>query len=439
MNGAAEIVPLTDTITPASQTAVADAVRNAGNSGAAVYPIGGGTRLDYGVKPARPGIGLSLAMLNRVIDYPADDLTITVEAGITIGELNRCLAAQRQRLPVDVLQPDRATVGGAVALNAAGPRRYGYGTMRDYLLGFTAVDGTGMTFSGGGRVVKNAAGYNMCRLMAGSLGTLGVITQLTLMVRPLAEASALLACDLPDFALAERLLAGLVRSPARPVAIQLLAGRNNDHPPALGPVRERSVARLCAGFEGSTAEVDWMAGQLRAEWAAAGIADPMLAHNAAAEQFWQWLADFPIDVQISVLPGNTTGTVDQVLKLLPRCAIQAHAGDGIIGIRLPSPLVDDLGKGGVEGATAGLSSSADGTVGQANRGTHALSDSRLVGQLRAIAVAHGGTMTVLKRPDGVELTAADLWGPPGPEIRIMRAIKERFDPRNILNPGRFVY
>ena len=109
------------------------------------------------------------------------------------------MAAQRQRLPIDIPQPDRATMGGAVALNAAGPRRYAYGSMRDYLLGFTAVDGRGLPFSGGGRVVKNAAGYNMCRLMAGSLGTLGVITQVTLMVRPVAEASALLVCERAGF------------------------------------------------------------------------------------------------------------------------------------------------------------------------------------------------------------------------------------------------
>ena len=87
------------------------------------------------------------ANLNRVIDYPAADLTITVEAGMTLAELAKCLAAQRQRLPVDVPQPDRATVGGAVAVNAAGPRRYAYGTMRDYVLGFTAVDGAGTIFS----------------------------------------------------------------------------------------------------------------------------------------------------------------------------------------------------------------------------------------------------------------------------------------------------
>ena len=241
-----------------------------------------------------------------MIDYPAADLTITVEAGMTIAELAKCLAAQRQRLPVDVPQPDRATVGGAVAVNAAGPRRYAYGTMRDYVLGFTAVDGTGTMFSGGGRVVKNAAGYNMCRLMAGSLGTLGVITQVTLMVRPLPEASVLLVCDVPDFEVAEKLLAGLVRSPARPVAIELLAGRQREDDLVLGPVLEGNVGRLYVGFEGPAAEVDWMVEQLR-ERVGRGRRDraDAGAHQPAPSRCGAGWPNFPADVQINVLPERS--------------------------------------------------------------------------------------------------------------------------------------
>ncbi len=168
------------------------------------------------------------------------------------------MAANRQWLPVDVPWPERATVGGAMAANAAGPRRYAYGTIRDYLLGFTAVDGTGMTFSGGGRVVKNAAGYNMCRLMAGSWGTLGVITQVTLMVRPLPEASALLACEFPISiwprscwpAWSAR-RSGRWRSSWRP------AGSHEGNP-LFGPLLDGNVGRLYVGFEGSAAEVEWM-------------------------------------------------------------------------------------------------------------------------------------------------------------------------------------
>jgi len=405
-------LPLGETIAPADQAAVAEAVRNAGSQGLAVYPRGGGTRLDYGVKPQRPGIALSLTNLNRVVDYPAADLTITVEAGTTIAELTKRLASQRQQLPIDIPQPDRATVGGAVAVNAAGPRRYAYGTIRDYLLGFTAVDGVGGTFSGGGRVVKNAAGYNMCRLMTGSLGTLGVITQATLMVRPLAEASALVVCDVADLETAEKLLAGLIQSPTRPVAIDFVAGQPADET-VLGPMSAGTVGRLYVGFEGAAAEVDWMVEQLRQEWAALGATAPMLVPAAQTESLWRWLADFAADVQINVLPSAVVSTMAKILPLDPKCAIQTHAGDGVIRVRLPLLLGD----------------------GQSEE----VSAAHPIGQLRQIATAAGGTMIVLGRPGSAHLTAADVWGPPGPELGVMQAIKDRFDPQNILNPGRFIY
>ena len=165
---------------------------------------------------------LSLEKMNRLVDHAADDMTVTVEAGMTFAELSKILAAKNQRLPIDVREPEKATLGGLVAVNQAGPRQFGYGTISDYLLGFTAVDGEGTIFHGGGRVVKNAAGYNMNRLMAGSLGTLGILTQLTFMVRPLPELSAIAACELPDLETAEKLLADLNKSQVRPVAIEFV-------------------------------------------------------------------------------------------------------------------------------------------------------------------------------------------------------------------------
>jgi glycolate oxidase FAD binding subunit len=447
---------ITETITPADQSAVADAVRSAAARGLAVYPIGGGTRLDYGVKPTRPGVALSLANLNRVIDHPAADLTITVEAGITVAELSKHVTAQRQRLSVDIPQADRATVGGAIAVGEAGPRRYAYGTLRDYLLGFTAVDGTGTVFSGGGRVVKNAAGYNMPRMMVGSLGTLGIVTQVTLMVRPVPEASVFLVCEVPDFNVAERLLADLVASPTRPAAIEFVAGRPSEYDLVLGPVLAGNVGRLYVGFEGAAAEVDWMVEQLRSQWAIDGAAAPMLVPNARAEALWHQLAEFPADVQINVLPAAVVKAVAQSLDAHPDCTIHAHAGDGVIGIKL-----GDGGERSVEGKNGrdrGLGTSVpSGAVvpsgaavgngpgllehGSAFTGKD-ISKSDLpsiVSRLRRVAAASDGKLTVQRNSDGAALNAADVWGPPGPEFRLMQAIKERFDPQNILNPGRFVY
>ncbi|HEV3417127.1 MAG TPA: FAD-binding oxidoreductase, partial [Pirellulales bacterium] len=130
-----------DTISPADQPAVATAIAGAFADGTPVYPVGGGTSLGYGLPAARPGIELSLAKLDRVIDYPARDMTITVEAGITMSALAATLAAERQRLPVDVPQADRATLGGVIATNFSGPLRYGHRTVRDYVIGISAVDG----------------------------------------------------------------------------------------------------------------------------------------------------------------------------------------------------------------------------------------------------------------------------------------------------------
>jgi glycolate oxidase FAD binding subunit len=406
-NNTVENLPLTETIAPATQAEVAVAVRNAAEKGVPVYPIGGGTMLDRGLRPSRPGIGLSLAKLNRVVDYPADDLTITVEAGVTIGDLNRRLAAQRQWLPVDVLLPDRATVGGAVAVNAAGPRRYAYSTMRDYVLGCTAVDGTGTVFSGGGRVVKNAAGYNMCRLMTGSFGTLGVITQVTLMVRPLCEASAFVASPKMGLAVAEQLLAGLIRSATRPVAIELIANSR----PEKDSAANADNAQLYVGFEGTTADVHWMAEQLCREWAEAGVTAPILIADASVETLWRSFADSTADVEIRVLPSAVVGLIGKLLESAPPCAIHARAGDGLVRL--------SLWNGSGEG--------------------QAFSEMHPLARIRAMAAAFEGTTTVLRHPEGVELSAADMWGPAGPELRLMQAIKERFDPKNILNPGRFVY
>ncbi|CAN5262895.1 FAD-binding oxidoreductase [soil metagenome] len=152
-----------------------------------IYPVGGRTQLDFGLVPTKPGIALDMTALNKVIDYPARDMTITVEAGITLAELQAVLAKEGQWLPLDAPHPERSTLGGLVATNTSGPRRLGYGTLRDFVIGISFINDNGDEIKGGGRVVKNVAGYDLMKLHTGALGTLGVITQLTLKVRPKPE------------------------------------------------------------------------------------------------------------------------------------------------------------------------------------------------------------------------------------------------------------
>ena len=232
-------------------------------------------------------------------------------------------------------QPDRATVGGAVAVDAAGPRRYAYGTMRRLRAG-TVRPSTARArrFPAGGRVVKNAAGYNLCRLMTGSLGTLGVVTQVTLMVRPRARRRCFWFARCPTSTSRKNCWPIWSRSPARPVAIELVAGRQRESDLVLGPMLEGNVGRLYVGFEGAAAEVDWMVEQLRGRWAAAGATAPMLIPTGRAEPLWRWLTEFAADVQINVLPGAVIETIAKTLEIDPDCAIHAHAGDGVIRVKL---------------------------------------------------------------------------------------------------------
>jgi len=427
-------LPLTNTLAPADQAAVAEAVRAAWEEKSAVYPIGGGTRLDYGVRPTEPGVGLSLEKLNRLIDYQPDDLTVTVEAGMTMAELSSILVKHHQRLPIDVVLPDRATVGGAAAVNAAGPRQFSYGTMRDYLLGFTAVDGKGQIFSGGGRVLKNAAGYNMGRLIAGSLGALGVITQLTLMVRPLQEMSAVAACDLPDLESAEKLLAGLMQGPIRPAAVELALGKKRQDDPVFEPMSAGSAVRLFVGFEGPAAEVQYMLDTLRENWHAAGINSPMTVTDASAKPLWDWLVDFPAEVQIGVRPSAMMKMIGALILLDPDCTIQAHAGDGILRVIFShsknihvAQADKQLENRAADGQEISEDKTEDPFVFFLRR------------ELRPLMVATLSKLVVLRHREDNKFTRHDVWGTRGKEFVVMQSLKDRFDPAGILNPGRFIF
>ncbi len=404
------MLPLTETVVPADRNALADRVRRAAEQGQPVYPLGGGTNLAYGAAPGEPGIGLSSAGLTRLVDYPTRDLTITVEAGMTLATLAEHLAAEGQQLPVDVPYPDRATVGGAVATGAGGPRQYRWGTLRDYVIGLSAVDGCGTLFSAGGRVVKNAAGYDLCRLLTGSLGSLAVIVQVTLMVKPRPQCSALVYGSVPDWNVAERLLAGLVRTPTLPSAIELLAGPAWRDDPSLGPLPTRAAAWLVVGFEGTDAEVSWMLAQLRAEWGEAGaaVAGTLLDRQAdplakALTEFRQpgpqQIADGYGVAEIHVLPGAGVQTVRRVLEIDRNVSVLSHAGSGVVLAHVPVAAVSGL---------------------------------------RSAVRAAGGSLVVASASAGTRLDVATVWGPPPAGWTVMQALKSRFDPKGILNRGRFL-
>jgi glycolate dehydrogenase FAD-binding subunit len=162
----------------------------------------------------------ALGALNQVVDYPARDMTITVQAGVTVATLRQILTAESQQLPIDVSNQD-TPIGRLVAEDIRGPRQYGYGTLRDYVIGLEAVDGTGRVFHAGGRVVKNVAGYDLCRLLIGSRGCYGIITQITFKLKPRPRCQELMSAVFSDWSQLKAALETLNLSDARPVVLDV--------------------------------------------------------------------------------------------------------------------------------------------------------------------------------------------------------------------------
>lgn len=425
---ASDILPLVEATAPSDPAGVAQAVRRAAAEHMAVYPIGGATALGCPLPPVRPGLGVVLTGLNRIIDHAAADLTITVEAGVTLKQLDRQLAQYGQRLPVDAAHPEQATIGGLVAVDGAGPRQFGCGTIRDYVLGIRAVDGRGEEFAAGGRVVKNAAGYNLARLLVGSWGTLAVVTEVSLLVRPRPAQSAWLICQPKDFAQSERLLADLAGAQVLPVAVELLAGTGAMEGGGVGAAGSAAGAAvggaaggaaggagqgtdglcLLVGFEGLGAEVAWMLRQLAGRWRALGVDLSQQVLAPEAERLWGRLAEFPAQIEIRVLPSQVVAVMEQLVRLDPAGAFQAHAASGVV-----------LGRFSWTDAAA-----------LANVWREKLQP--LVSQAR-------GRMVLRRGLPGMDLRPDELWPIAGVARQVMRALRDQFDPQHILNPGRLGY
>jgi glycolate oxidase FAD binding subunit len=383
-------------------------VRQAVADGQAIYPTGGRTMLDLGLPPSKPGVAVDLRSLDQVIDYPARDMTITVQTGITIERLQKILQVEKLKLPIDVPHPAQATLGGAIAVNVSGPRRLGFGTLRDYVIGITVVNDQGQEAKAGGRVVKNVAGYDLCKLYTGSLGTLGIITQVTLKLRPIPEESALVAFGCSAAQLGP-LLDLLHRSRTRPVCVDvvnqaMLTGRS------LLPERPWLVI---VGHEDNRAAVDWQvqelgrlieASDLRGQVAQQRLDDP--------GSWWSWLTDLESDregsftFKANLLSGGVPRFLGQAVDLCEEIGLHAHAGSGIIIGRAPSGLT-------LQRATAMLS------------------------DLRAIAVAEKGNLIIVRCPTEWK-RSLPIWGEPRDDAWLMQAIKAKLDPKNLFNPGRFI-
>jgi FAD/FMN-containing dehydrogenase len=174
-------------VRPTCREELCEILRQATSNGLAVIPWGGGVSLSRERAPERYDFAIDLGGLDRVVEYQPEDLTVTAECGVTIDTLRGLLAARRQELPLEAPHAARATLGGALAANASGPRRLRFGAPRDRILGARFVLGDGTLVRTGGKVVKNVAGYGIHRLLCGSRGGLATVVEASLKLMPAPE------------------------------------------------------------------------------------------------------------------------------------------------------------------------------------------------------------------------------------------------------------
>lgn len=376
-----------------------------------LLPVGGRTALHWGGNVPTDSVVVQTAGLDRIVDYPARDMTITVEAGLRLEELHAALKAESQRLPVDVPLARRATIGGAIASNTSGPGRFGYGTFRDYVIGISGVDGQGRLFSAGGRVVKNVAGYDLCKLLTGSQGTLAVITQVTLKLKPTVELRQLVVISTASCQTLDSILDRVNTSATRPVLLDVLnpkAARQVSQESRLDLPLDQSL--LVMGYEGNQADVIWQVQMIQQELAPISVSGLQVLAGEQADQLWSGLAEYqaasddPVTVQISLLPS-------QGMQVLEECsqwglAVQVHAGNGILIGHLPDRCSDATAAG------------------------------ELLGRLKSLVDKHAGTMLLLNgevdwKPELLRHFS------PLPATGLHVRMKQAFDPAHLLSPGRF--
>ena len=361
--------------------------------------VGGGTALSLGRPPRRLDAVLRTEHLTRIVEHAPSDQIIVVEAGITLAELQRAVAAHRQRLALDPPLPERQTIGGLLATNGFGARRTRYGSLRDLIIGVSLVRADGVPAKGGGKVVKNVAGFDLPKMMVGSLGTLGLVATATFRLHPLPDSDiTLLALGRTARGVRE-LVSAMRGAQLEPAAVAaILRGQLFD------------VAIRFEGFPAGVAEQRDRLKQLVGE--APGSACDVLS-EADARAIWD---------RHDAL--RTAGPLRAKLAFLP-AALEALA---------EGPLAALLGALGepsfVAYPTLGL-----GFV--AGLPQEPVIVAQAVESVRSSLAGTGGSLVLEEAPDDVR-ARVDPWGPPPAAFEVMRALKARLDPEGRLNPGRFV-
>lgn len=399
---------MNDVLEPADESALSTAIRALHDAAEPVLVQGNGSKRAM-LRPVQAARTLSARRIAGIGLYAPSELILSAGAGTPVAEIAAAVAGKGQHIiaePPDLsalLGSDAAaTIGGAVAANLSGPRRVAWGAMRDHVMGVRAVNGMGETIHSGGRVLKNVTGLDLCKLLAGSQGTLAVLSEITLKVLPAPERRATLALRGLDPARAVAALSAALGSPYAVSGAAHLPAAQAGRVPALawmdGPV---TLARL----EDFAASVAYRSGRLRAELGEFGAAE--MLDDAASGAAWAAVRDA---LPLAGEPGAVW-----------RISVRPSAGPGVAAAlerAFAAAWFMDWGGGLIWAA------------GPASEAAHQA--------VCAAARAAGGTWMLLRAPEALRAAVAVIPPEPPALAAIARRVKAAFDPRGILNPGRMV-
>ncbi|HXE75210.1 MAG TPA: FAD-binding oxidoreductase [Candidatus Xenobia bacterium] len=404
-------------VEPASSNELVEIVRWARANKSALLPVTSGNFLPIGNPPEALDVAVSLARLNRVVAYDPKDLTVSVEAGVRLGEVQRRLAEHNQFLPADPLFAEEAAMGGLIATNASGPLRCAYGTWRDFTIGMKFVTGEGKLVQSGGRVVKNVAGYDLARLLIGSLGTLGIITEVGFKCFPLPARRGTFLVSFPDARAALAFRDAVIQSPLQPMALELL---------------DPAAARLL-----DSALVS------REHWslviAATGVDNVIQRHQRDLDQLARKLTASSFVAHTQEHPASLWEAVRELIST----ARAIHPRTTIIKVGLPlASMAPFYEKALAVAARYELPAAASGHAGSGIAYIYLLEDAPKKAAQAATEMIHagnnlGGRVTIPWCPTEVKHDV-NVWGPLRDDFSLMQKLKAAFDPDRILNAGRFL-
>ncbi len=379
-------------VQPQTQVELATAIGAIGQAGHAILPYGNGTKLNWGglVGDGRGLVGVSTTNLNRLVDHAVDDMTVTVEGGMKLADLQALLAEKGQFLPIDPrFVGQGATIGGVIATADTGSLRHRYGGVRDALLGVTFARSDGELVQAGGRVVKNVAGYDLMKLMTGSYGTLGVMTQVTLRTYPVQAVAKTWVLTGADAALGS-VAQGLFNSVLTPLSVDWVS------PAAMEDLGLQAGLGLVVRFESVAESVAAQGDRLREMAQSAGVA-------VASVDCWDGMGAIgesgAVICKIGLKGADAVRVMGAIGDLVPEVRAIVHGGSGLGRLVLP--------------------------------------DEAMLGELRSIFAGAGGFLSVLGAAADVK-RECDVWGMRGNGAGVMAAVRREFDAGQVLSPGRFV-